>query len=55
MVEWLGVLSKVALGNKILGEGFDLYFGADDDLDEDLTTTMRRGSLGRGALSSLIS
>ena len=40
--------TKVVLGNKILGEGFDLYFGADDDLDEDTDNDDEKGLIGKG-------
>ena len=35
--------TQVVLGNKILGEGLDLYFGADDDLDEDVEDDDEKG------------
>ena len=35
--------TKVVLGKKMLGNSFDLYFGADGDLDEDIDDDDEKG------------
>lgn len=41
------------LGDKILGDGPDLYFGASDVLDEDADDDGEKGSIGKGHSGSL--
>lgn len=44
---------KVVLGDKIPGEGFDIYFGANDDLEEDTDDDDEKGLTGKGCSDSL--